>query len=470
MCSLQKTPKPTLLDDRSWKKVRFRNSSGDGFTQDDSVIVHNNPSFKATVLGSDGEEMLSGGDDDPFKGAKDESEFEMECDSAESDEEDFEYSLIKGFPSITVSDKRQELLARRWQNSVIVQMLDRVISYRILCDRVASLWRPKGKYDIVDLADNRFIVRFVDKEDFLRALLDGPWVIMGHYLTVHPWTPNFSPEMQDLTAITAWVRFPGGEQSTLIKVQKLCLEIGIRSTSTPRTVQGGSGSRFSMLDMVESGTANAVNSDVQQPALSYKVQSSPLTKTYERKVKRSQKSLQIAVSNGSSSSGTAPLTPLTGIASALQVSKEGSLSQHDSNNLQVEACVPTITTLDNIKHSAVIPKEKVRNSSVKTHAMDNQSTKLAIAESSGGVILSKEEGKQSGKSGNICLQQSSLKKKAKTKHNGTQNFFPSFSLLKEEIIQPSMSLSEGKGGGSHAVTATNECPMNMVDGGNMEVA
>ncbi|EOY24336.1 Uncharacterized protein TCM_015964 [Theobroma cacao] len=95
MCSLQKTPKPTMLDDRSRKKVRFRNSSGDGFTQDDSVVVYNNPSFKATVLGSDSEEMLSGGDDDLVEGAKDESEFEMECDSAESDEEDFEYGSIE---------------------------------------------------------------------------------------------------------------------------------------------------------------------------------------------------------------------------------------------------------------------------------------------------------------------------------------------------------------------------------------
>ncbi|WRX24857.1 protein of unknown function DUF4283 - like 10 [Theobroma cacao] len=103
----------------------------------------------------------------------------MECNIAESNEEDFEYGSIKGFPSITVFDKRQEMLARRWQNSVIMQMLNHTISYWSLCVRVASLWRPKGKYDIVDLADNRFIVCFVDQEDFLRALLNGPWMLVS---------------------------------------------------------------------------------------------------------------------------------------------------------------------------------------------------------------------------------------------------------------------------------------------------
>ncbi|EOY26837.1 Uncharacterized protein TCM_028812 [Theobroma cacao] len=43
---------------------------------------------------------------------------------------------------------------------------------------------------------------------------------------------------RDVAAVvTGPMGVPGGEQSTLVKVQRLCLETGIRSTSTPRTCE-----------------------------------------------------------------------------------------------------------------------------------------------------------------------------------------------------------------------------------------
>ncbi|EOY02863.1 Uncharacterized protein TCM_017272 [Theobroma cacao] len=48
-----------------------------------------------------------------------------------------------------------------------------------------------------------------EEGDYLRALLDGPWVIQGSYSLVQPWTPNYVRGANDLTAVAAWVRFPG---------------------------------------------------------------------------------------------------------------------------------------------------------------------------------------------------------------------------------------------------------------------
>lgn len=43
---------------------------------------------------------------------------------------------------------------------------------------------------MVDLDDESFLVKFLNGGDYLRALLDGPWVIQGSYLLVQPWTPK----------------------------------------------------------------------------------------------------------------------------------------------------------------------------------------------------------------------------------------------------------------------------------------
>ncbi|EOY08301.1 Uncharacterized protein TCM_022639 [Theobroma cacao] len=392
--------------------------------------------------------------------------------SAMSDEEDFEYGSIKGFPSIIIES--------------------------------------------------------------LRVLLDDPWVIMGHYLTVHPSTPNFSTDMQDLTTVAAWVRFPGillhmYHKSILRRITSLIgrlLKIGYNTgaenkgkfarvaveldlskplkakgnrlksyvCNQPKIARlGGSGSRFTVLDMVDSGTSNVDISGAQQTILTNKVQPNPMTNPHDRKVEWSQKSLLTIVANGLTSIGIVPITSLTDTALALQVSKEvelapkgglttwcrkaincltvgylDPLSQHGPSNLQVEVCVPTITTLDQTKHSVVIPKDKAGDSSAIVHVMDNRSTRLTKAESSGGVILSKGEEKQSSKIGNIRLQRSSLKKKARAKHNGSQSFSSSLSLLKEKIIQPSINLKEGKVDVGHGALADDECQISLVKEVNME--
>ena len=53
------------------------------------------------------------------------------------------------------------------------------------------------------------MVKFEDEEDYTYALLNGPWTIFGHYLLVQPWNPSFNSDDNDLSMVTAWIRFPG---------------------------------------------------------------------------------------------------------------------------------------------------------------------------------------------------------------------------------------------------------------------
>lgn len=64
-------------------------------------------------------------------------------------------------------------------------------------------------FQLVDLENDYFLVKFRDNEDFHHALTGGPWMIYGHYLTVQPWNYSFSTETDRPKTIVGWVRFPG---------------------------------------------------------------------------------------------------------------------------------------------------------------------------------------------------------------------------------------------------------------------
>ncbi len=39
-------------------------------------------------------------------------------------------------------------------------------------------------------------------------LTSGPWMVIGHYLAVQNWKPEFHASKGKVTNIVAWVRFP----------------------------------------------------------------------------------------------------------------------------------------------------------------------------------------------------------------------------------------------------------------------
>ncbi|KAK6263504.1 hypothetical protein SCA6_018938 [Theobroma cacao] len=207
---LSKALSPPILDDRSRKKVRFR---GDG-QETDQAGSHHHPSFRDVLMSSKGEDLFLE-DNRDSKGeigledtnmedsGSDPSEMERDCDA------DYTFRSCEGEPALDISDRKQQKLARKWRRSVVVCLLGLPISYKVLCDWIISLWSPKGQYKVVDLDEENFLVNFSLEEDYLKALLDGPWMVQGQYLIVKPWSPFYHRETQDLTAVAAWIRFPG---------------------------------------------------------------------------------------------------------------------------------------------------------------------------------------------------------------------------------------------------------------------
>lgn len=52
------------------------------------------------------------------------------------------------------------------------------------------------------------VVHFFSKEDYHKVLTQGPWIVLGHYLTVSTWWPNFCPSKATISSTLVWIRFP----------------------------------------------------------------------------------------------------------------------------------------------------------------------------------------------------------------------------------------------------------------------
>ncbi|XP_058733532.1 uncharacterized protein LOC131605159 [Vicia villosa] len=71
------------------------------------------------------------------------------------------------------------------------------------------MWAKHGSLSIVDLGNDYFTASFANNDDHYRALMEGPWLIYDHYLSVQEWKPNFCPSSDAVEQIAVWVRISG---------------------------------------------------------------------------------------------------------------------------------------------------------------------------------------------------------------------------------------------------------------------
>lgn len=88
-------------------------------------------------------------------------------------------------------------------------MLGRHIGYKALENRLHQMWDMRGIINIVDLGQDFFLVTFTSEEDQEFAILEGPWMIYDHYLTVRVRSTNFYPKGDVIKNLAIWVRIAG---------------------------------------------------------------------------------------------------------------------------------------------------------------------------------------------------------------------------------------------------------------------
>lgn len=111
-------------------------------------------------------------------------------------------------PKCYINDKVLEELRLPWKEAVIVKLLGKSLGYFTMRDRLKVTWKLSGGFDIMDVGNGFFMVKFdlpVDKE---KVINDGPWMIFYHCLAVRTWVPDFVSSDVKIDKTLVWIRFP----------------------------------------------------------------------------------------------------------------------------------------------------------------------------------------------------------------------------------------------------------------------
>ncbi|KAL4303837.1 hypothetical protein GQ457_10G008500 [Hibiscus cannabinus] len=119
--------------------------------------------------------------------------YPLDDDDIDILEEDVYFGEVDGIPSINFSDRIQQLSLKSLDLTLVVKVLGR---------------RPSHSLKLIEIDNDYFLVKFATHSDYLMVLTDGPWTIFGHYLTLEPWSIDFSTSQSIPSRIMAWVRLP----------------------------------------------------------------------------------------------------------------------------------------------------------------------------------------------------------------------------------------------------------------------
>ncbi|KAI9073371.1 hypothetical protein K1719_044650 [Acacia pycnantha] len=111
-------------------------------------------------------------------------------------------------PRFEFEEKERERLMRPFSRTLVVKLLGRQISYGFMLKKLKQLWERKGNIEVFDCENHFYLVNFQSLEDYMEALVGGPWVIADAYLNVARWKPEFNPKNERIDSVVAWVRIP----------------------------------------------------------------------------------------------------------------------------------------------------------------------------------------------------------------------------------------------------------------------
>ena len=111
-------------------------------------------------------------------------------------------------PTILLTAEEKRALREPWKNALIIRMFDKGIGYLQLKRRLKTKWALRGDFSLIDIRCDYYVTRFTNMEDYDHVMINGPWMIGDNYLVIREWIPNFVPEEDTITKLTAWVRIP----------------------------------------------------------------------------------------------------------------------------------------------------------------------------------------------------------------------------------------------------------------------
>ncbi|PPD88680.1 hypothetical protein GOBAR_DD14380 [Gossypium barbadense] len=94
----------------------------------------------------------------------------LKNDDLEILDDDISVSLEGPYPEIVLSDRMQEILDRSMERIVVVRLLGLTIGYRALLNKIQILWKPIGSFQVIDIKNDYYLVKFALGQDYTKSL------------------------------------------------------------------------------------------------------------------------------------------------------------------------------------------------------------------------------------------------------------------------------------------------------------
>lgn len=111
-------------------------------------------------------------------------------------------------PIVHIDDSIFNGLCAPWQDALVVKLLGKNIGFQAMKDHLTRIWKLVAGFDILDIGNHFYMVKFDTTEDRQKVIEGGPWMIFDHYLTIQTWTPDFISPTAKIDKTMVWVRFP----------------------------------------------------------------------------------------------------------------------------------------------------------------------------------------------------------------------------------------------------------------------
>lgn len=155
------------------------------------------------------EQQQSGSSCPHFYMGEDEEERYEGVDALFRYQGEMEDSSPKYGPRVEISKEKYLSLIRQWRGALIIKLLSKSMNFKILDQRLRDLWQLEHGYELTDLEEDYYIVRFYSRDDYLCVLEGCPWIVMDHYLMKMKWRPKFRPTTETISSTLVWIRFMG---------------------------------------------------------------------------------------------------------------------------------------------------------------------------------------------------------------------------------------------------------------------
>lgn len=114
-------------------------------------------------------------------------------------------------PMVHIVDSVFEGLYAPWKDALVVKLLGKKkrIGFNLLKEKLTRVWKLVAGFEIMDIGNDFFMVKFDNEKDRSKVMEEGPWMIFDHYLTVQSWSPDFVSPIAQIEKTMVWIRFPG---------------------------------------------------------------------------------------------------------------------------------------------------------------------------------------------------------------------------------------------------------------------